>query len=51
MQMLFSGIQLAQLGAVARQVVLDHAIVWKQLGGFEQYRFGFLYATIVCPAQ
>jgi hypothetical protein len=36
MQMLLSGIQLAQLGAVARQVVLNHTIVWKQLGCFEQ---------------
>jgi hypothetical protein len=41
MQMLLSGIQLAQLGVVAYQVVLDHIIVWKQLGGLEQHRFGF----------
>jgi hypothetical protein len=27
---------LAQLGAVARQVVLNHTIFWKQLGGFQQ---------------
>jgi hypothetical protein len=49
--MLLSGIQLTRLGAVARQVVLDRAIAWKKLCGFEQYRFGFLYATIVCPSH
>ena len=47
MQMLLRGIQLTQLGAVARQVVLDRAIAWKKLCGFEQHRFGSLYATIV----
>ena len=41
-QIPLSGIQLAQLGAVARQVVLDDAIVWKQLGGFIQHHLGLL---------
>jgi len=36
MQMLLSGIQLTQLCAVARQVVLNRVIFWKQLGGFQQ---------------
>jgi hypothetical protein len=30
-------------------VVLDHVIVWKQLGCFEQHRFGILNAAAVCP--
>ena len=49
-QILFSGFQLPQLGAVARQVVLDHVMVWKKLGCFFQQRFGFFYTTPGCPA-
>ena len=49
--MLLSSIQLAQLGAVARQVVLNRFIVWKQLGCLIQHCFGFLSATTVYAAQ
>ena len=52
MQMLLSGIQLAQLSAVTRQVVLDHVIVWKQLGGFtSSTTLAFFDATTVHPPQ
>ncbi|MDP7013926.1 MAG: hypothetical protein QF927_08070, partial [Verrucomicrobiota bacterium] len=49
-QMLLSDIQLTQLGGVARQVVLDHVMVWKKLGNFFQQRFGFFFTTLGCPA-
>ena len=51
MQMLLSGIQLAQLGAVARQVVLNHTVAWKQLGSFIQHHLGLLDATSICTAH
>jgi hypothetical protein len=49
--MLFSGIPLPQLGAVTRQVVLDRAVVWKQLGSFIQHHLGLLDATSICTAH
>ena len=49
--MLLSGIQLAQLGAVTRQVVLDRPLDREQLGCFIQQKLGFLNAAAVCAAQ
>jgi hypothetical protein len=49
--MLFSGIQLAQLGAVTRQVVLDRPLGGEQLGCFIQQKLGFLNAAAACPPK
>jgi hypothetical protein len=46
--MLLSGIQ---LGAVARQVVMNRPLGRKQLGCFIQQKLGFLNAAAACPSK